>query len=273
MARVRRVFWTALAGTGILGVLVCSVIFWLSIGRFGLPELSLTEMAVLLSVVLAGMGLLLVGLISVLRAPPPAALPEKRPGDQPPPVLGPCAWSMLWVRRGHRSVETWARRVQELQDRLAHVEQAYASVQAEVQRLTSTLAAGALLWLLAALVERIALTAAPALFAGWTNIRFDSSVGWWLALLASVVAAPFAEETFFRGYVLQKWMASRGRGTALVASSALFAVLHLNPVAVPAIFFTGLALALLTLRTGRLAPAILAHATFNLLSLLTLRGV
>lgn len=47
--------------------------------------------------------------------------------------------SLLWVRRGHRSVETWARRVHELPDRLAHVEQAYANVQAEAQRLTSAL--------------------------------------------------------------------------------------------------------------------------------------
>ena len=48
--------------------------------------------------------------------------------------------AMLWVRRGQTSVETLANRVQELHDRLAHVEQAYVSVQAEVHRLTSALA-------------------------------------------------------------------------------------------------------------------------------------
>lgn len=48
--------------------------------------------------------------------------------------------ALLWVRRGQTSVETLANRVQELQDRLGPVEQAYVSVQAEVQHLTQVLA-------------------------------------------------------------------------------------------------------------------------------------
>ena len=46
---------------------------------------------------------------------------------------------LMLVRRGKQSVETLTDRVQELQDRLAQVEQAYANAQAQVQRLTKRL--------------------------------------------------------------------------------------------------------------------------------------
>ena len=48
--------------------------------------------------------------------------------------------ALMLVRRGKQSVETLAGCVRELQDRLVQVEQAYASAQAEVQRLTKALA-------------------------------------------------------------------------------------------------------------------------------------
>jgi hypothetical protein len=48
--------------------------------------------------------------------------------------------AMVWVRRGRASVATLASRLQEVQARLASVEQAAATAQAEVQRLTRVLA-------------------------------------------------------------------------------------------------------------------------------------
>lgn len=48
--------------------------------------------------------------------------------------------AMLWVRRGHASVESLANRVQELHDHWSQVEPAYVSAQAEGQRLTVALA-------------------------------------------------------------------------------------------------------------------------------------
>jgi len=47
--------------------------------------------------------------------------------------------ALMLVRQGKQSVEALTDRVQELQDRLAQVEQAYTSAQAEVQRLTKAL--------------------------------------------------------------------------------------------------------------------------------------
>ena len=48
--------------------------------------------------------------------------------------------ALMLVRRGKKSVEMLTAHVRELQDRLARVEQAYATAQAEVQRLTTALA-------------------------------------------------------------------------------------------------------------------------------------
>ena len=50
------------------------------------------------------------------------------------------AQALMVIRRGKQAVETLADCGQELQDRLAHVEQAYASAQANVQCLTEALA-------------------------------------------------------------------------------------------------------------------------------------
>jgi uncharacterized coiled-coil protein SlyX len=47
--------------------------------------------------------------------------------------------ALMLVRRGKKSVETLVSQVRELQDRLARVEQAYATARAEVQRLTKAL--------------------------------------------------------------------------------------------------------------------------------------
>ena len=48
--------------------------------------------------------------------------------------------ALMLIRRGKKSVEALAAQVRELQDRLAQVEQTYATAQAEVQRLTKALA-------------------------------------------------------------------------------------------------------------------------------------
>ena len=48
--------------------------------------------------------------------------------------------ALMLVRRGKKSVEMLMAQVQELQDRLARIEQAYATAQAEVQHLTKALA-------------------------------------------------------------------------------------------------------------------------------------
>ena len=107
---------------------------------------------------------------------------------------------------------------------------------------------------------------------------------WWLllVLLAPVVISPFIEEMFFRGLVLRSVQgAASGRtvsrsvaaGTAVVVSAAVFALVHVietgsmtaTVVIGVSTFLFGLGAGALTVVTGRLGGAIVAHVTFNAL--------
>lgn len=83
--------------------------------------------------------------------------------------------------------------------------------------------------------------------------------------LAAALAAPFAEEAAFRGYVqssLRTWMRP---WPAISLGAFLFAAMHLDPVRFPAVLLLGIAFGWLTWRTGSLWPAVAAHAVNNAL--------
>jgi uncharacterized protein len=84
--------------------------------------------------------------------------------------------------------------------------------------------------------------------------------------LGVAVGAPIAEELFFRGLtqpVLQRRLGDVG-GLALTAVLFGFAHLGSNPIeAVLPLAFFGAVVGLLAWRTGRLGPGIVAHMTFN----------
>lgn len=93
---------------------------------------------------------------------------------------------------------------------------------------------------------------------------------------AAVVLGPVTEELMYRGVLLRS-LESRGRVFAVVASSAIFAAVHLTgldseqlwlsaALFLPPLFILGVVLAWLTQRTGRLGPAIFLHSGWNLLS-------
>lgn len=85
----------------------------------------------------------------------------------------------------------------------------------------------------------------------------------WIAMLATVVVAPIAEELFFRGVALNAWAREYGVRRAVVLSALLFALIHLSLAAFIPIFVLGLLLAVIYRRTGNLASNIALHATFN----------
>jgi membrane protease YdiL (CAAX protease family) len=85
-------------------------------------------------------------------------------------------------------------------------------------------------------------------------------VDWLELVLVGVIAAPLVEELFFRGFLLHRFARRWGTPTAVVASSALFAVLHGEWIGH---FLFGVAMAALYLRTGRLWMPIAAHAINN----------
>jgi membrane protease YdiL (CAAX protease family) len=113
-------------------------------------------------------------------------------------------------------------------------------------------------------------------------------------ILVVVVIGPAVEELVFRGAIfnglnrLGALISSRSLGTtpgrpargapfvlAALVSSTFFALLHLEPVLLPAILILALTLCALFQRTGSLLPPLVAHATFNSFatSLIILNGL
>lgn len=84
-----------------------------------------------------------------------------------------------------------------------------------------------------------------------------------LLVLVVVVAAPLAEEVFFRG-MLQRTLARHlPIWPAMLVTSALFGISHFQLLQLPALAAFGLVLSLLAHRSGRLGPSIWAHVGFN----------
>lgn len=84
-----------------------------------------------------------------------------------------------------------------------------------------------------------------------------------------VVVAPLTEEPLFRGLLLDGFMRRNRPWKGLLMTSALFALIHINPCQVVVAFPLGLVLGWAYLRTRSLWPCILGHALLNSSSILT----
>ena len=84
-----------------------------------------------------------------------------------------------------------------------------------------------------------------------------------LLVLVVVVGAPVVEEIFYRGLALRAMESRMRPGLALVLSSLLFAVVHLQVTQFPALLMFGLVAGRLAQKDGRLGRAIWAHVGFN----------
>lgn len=91
-----------------------------------------------------------------------------------------------------------------------------------------------------------------------------------LLVLIVAIAAPIVEEIFFRGLVLRSLERRMSTGWAVVATGAIFAATHFEPLQFPALFLFGLVAGVLVARTGRLGPAVWAHLAFNGLAVFSL---
>ncbi|MCH7984354.1 MAG: CPBP family intramembrane metalloprotease [Chloroflexi bacterium] len=89
-----------------------------------------------------------------------------------------------------------------------------------------------------------------------------------LTILLVAIAGPVAEEIFFRGFVLTGLLKRFGVGRALLLSSLLFGLFHIDPGAIVPTFALGLALGWVYLKTGSIWPAIFAHALHNTVAVL-----
>lgn len=93
-------------------------------------------------------------------------------------------------------------------------------------------------------------------------------------VLTAVIGAPIVEELFFRGLLLRALEGRFGTGWGVAGSSVLFGLFHPNDLSAAGVVLVMVSLAalaallaMLVVRTGRLGPAILAHAAFNALNL------
>ena len=90
-----------------------------------------------------------------------------------------------------------------------------------------------------------------------------------LLWLAVVVAAPLAEETFFRGFLFKGILHSRLSGAgAVVLTALIWAVIHqqYDLYGVANVFAAGLLFGYARLRTNSIYPCLLMHTLMNLIA-------
>ena len=90
-----------------------------------------------------------------------------------------------------------------------------------------------------------------------------------VSLIQICILAPVMEEILMRGLLLGGLSIHYGKVTALLVSSAFFALLHFNMVQTLSAFLCGVVLGLLYMRTGSLLCCMVTHMGYNLISYLT----
>ncbi len=91
-----------------------------------------------------------------------------------------------------------------------------------------------------------------------------------LSFIQVCILAPVVEEILMRGFLLGGLSVNYGKLTALLISSALFALLHFNMVQTLSALICGIVLGLLYIRTNSLICCIAAHAGYNMISYFTM---
>jgi sodium transport system permease protein len=88
---------------------------------------------------------------------------------------------------------------------------------------------------------------------------------WWAALLILGLLPAVAKEIAFRGFILRGLQRRFAPWTAIVLSSFLFALYHMNVFVLVPFFLLGLVLGVLAVRSGSLLPGMLLHLGCNTL--------
>lgn len=87
----------------------------------------------------------------------------------------------------------------------------------------------------------------------------------WLTLLVTCVGAPFMEEFFVRGALLNGYR-KRGRTYAIVMSGVVFGLMHADPIRFVPTAILGVVLAMVAIYMNSWWPAVIYHALHNLLA-------
>jgi membrane protease YdiL (CAAX protease family) len=101
-----------------------------------------------------------------------------------------------------------------------------------------------------------------------TPLLVETTTDWILAVSGVVLAAAFAEEGLFRGFI-QVSLEKKGDVTkAVLLSAATWALIHIIPYWAIQIFIIGVIFGFLSWRTGSIFPSVIMHGGNNLLALL-----
>lgn len=90
-----------------------------------------------------------------------------------------------------------------------------------------------------------------------------------IGILTLCIIAPIAEEYLFRGVVMRKMLRwNISPWYAIIGSSIMFGLIHLNPAQIPGAIILGIVMAWMCYRTRSLIPGIIIHITNNTLCLI-----
>ena len=88
-----------------------------------------------------------------------------------------------------------------------------------------------------------------------------------ILFLSVAVVTPIVEELMFRGYILDAISRKHSDWTAIIWSSILFGLVHIDPFVVGQAFMGGILYGWIRMRTGSLLPSIAGHMMWNMLAL------
>ncbi len=94
-----------------------------------------------------------------------------------------------------------------------------------------------------------------------------------LGLFAIAVVAPLIEELLFRGLLQNALMHHVPAWAAILLSALFFAVVHMQPLAMPALMALGAAFGYIYYKTGSLRMTIILHMINNTLALVLTQGL
>ncbi len=96
----------------------------------------------------------------------------------------------------------------------------------------------------------------------------SSSIDVALLFLSVAIVTPIVEELMFRGYILDAINRKHSDWTAIIWSSILFGLIHIDPFVVGQAFMGGIIYGWIRVRTGSLLPSIAGHMMWNMLALM-----
>lgn len=100
----------------------------------------------------------------------------------------------------------------------------------------------------------------------WMAHTFDLLQTGWLGIICIAILGPILEELLFRGAITKVLLRKYSPAKAILISSLIFGIFHLNPVQIVGASLSGFLFAWLYYRTKSLIPGILIHILNNSLA-------